>query len=572
MGKNIVIFVMSPFRNNSFISYSDRNRDFQETCEHTNEVSLKYISWKLKQDNKKIDAVYAFVSEEVQNDLERFKSLFRDYDFDIKAIPLYNNGNLSGSFRSISAMADILQDYINNNQADVCIHIDMTGGPRHAVMLMMALIQMIKFTGAKVGMVTYANILKGKTEGIIEETNEIMNMFTLISGAEEFAAFGNVSQIQKYFASREDISWCLNNVLDAMENLSETIKVCGSYESMKNTLADLAENIRMYEKFYWERKDTLSEQELFFGKLLPTIKNEYAEIMPDNGKSATPIQIIRWCARRSFLQQAVVFYTEWLPDYLIKSKLVEITKKEIIEDCEKAKMEWSSWPIYLFRSYVIPPKKSAQQQVVSIDITSDKLTYEDLQMLLKSNLSANEIRVKIRNKNEKFEEFIQNIIQFNKKITWENFAQKVKALSNDDPIKRVLKKTAPTNISFTNYLNRRIKELMSATNVILASVEYSGKALCNELFDLDNVNKKVNTPEEKGENRVKTFEDLLNSNALKSKIPERDLLDFVGQYSEYVNQWRNKFSHAVSNNSNKENNLSITQAIINSVNLIELKE
>ena len=572
MGKNIVIFVMSPFRNNSFISYSDKSRDFQETCEHTNEVSLKYISWKLKQDNKKIDAVYAFVSEEVQNDLERFKSLFRDYDFDIKAIPLYNNGNLSGSFRSISAMADILQDYINNNQADVCIHIDMTGGPRHAVMLMMALIQMIKFTGAKVGMVTYANILKGKTEGIIEETNEIMNMFTLISGAEEFAAFGNVSQIQKYFASREDISWCLNNVLDAMENLSETIKVCGSYESMKNTLADLAENIRMYEKFYWERKDTLSEQELFFGKLLPTIKNEYAEIMPDNGKSATPIQIIRWCARRSFLQQAVVFYTEWLPDYLIKSKLIEITKKEIIENCEKAKMEWSSWPIYLFRSYVIPPKKSAQQQVVSIDITSDKLTYEDLQMLLKSNLSANEIRVKIRNKNEKFEEFIQNIIQFNKKITWENFAQKVKALSNDDPIKRVLKKTAPTNISFTNYLNRRIKELMSATNVILASVEYSGKALCNELFDLDNVNKKVNTPEEKGENRVKTFEDLLKSNASKSKIPERDLLDFVGQYSEYVNQWRNKFSHAVSNNSNKENNLSITQAIINSVNLIELKE
>lgn len=572
MGKNIVIFVMSPFRNNSFISYSDRNRDFQETCEHTNEISLKYISWKLKQDNKKIDAVYAFVSEEVQNDLERFKSLFRDYDFDIKAIPLYNNGNLSGSFRSISAMADILQDYINNNQADVCIHIDMTGGPRHAVMLMMALIQMIKFTGAKVGMVTYANILKGKTEGIIEETNEIMNMFTLISGAEEFAAFGNVSQIQKYFASREDISWCLNNVLDAMENLSETIKVCGSYESMKNTLADLAENIRMYEKFYWERKDTLSEQELFFGKLLPTIKNEYAEIMPDNGKSATPIQIIRWCARRSFLQQAVVFYTEWLPDYLIKSKLVEITKKEIIEDCEKAKMEWSSWPIYLFRSYVIPQKKSAQQQVVNIDITSDKLTYEDLQLLLKSNLSANEIRVRIRNKNKKFEEFIQNIIQFNKKITEKNFAQKVKALSDDDPIKRVLKKTAPTNISFTNYLNRRIKELMSATKVILASVEYSGKALCNELFDLDNVNKKVNTPEEKGENRVKTFEDLLKSNALKSKIPERDLLDFVGQYSEYVNQWRNKFSHAVSNNSNKENNLSITQAIINSVNLIELKE
>lgn len=80
------------------------------------------------------------------------------------------------------------------------------------------------------------------------------------------------------------------------------------------------------------------------------------DIMPDDKKSATPIQIIRWCAKRKFLQQAVVFYTEWLPDYLIKSKLVEVTKKEIIDECEKAKMEWSSWPIYLFRNYVIPQK------------------------------------------------------------------------------------------------------------------------------------------------------------------------------------------------------------------------
>lgn len=572
---------MSTFRNKledknkSLIEYSDKNGDFNEICEHTNEAALKYIFWKLNQDNKNLSDAFCFLTDEAQNDFLRFKDLFVKYNFNINAVPLYNNGDMVGSFKSICEMFDVLQRYISENE-EVVIHIDITGGPRHSVMLMLALIQMIKFSGAKIGLVIYANLLRKKNQlvmqkGMIEDVGDIMDMFTLTSGAEEFVSIGNVSQIQKYFESKEKISWCLNCLLDCMEDFSETIRICGSYDSMIEVLARLRESIKNYDNFLKANKGSLCEQELFFAKLLPKIKIEYMDIMPDDKKSATPIQIIRWCAKRKFLQQAVVFYTEWLPDYLIKSKLVEVTKKEIIDECEKAKMEWSSWPIYLFRNYVIPQKKS-EQQVSSINITSDKLTYEDLQKLLKSNLSADEIKVKVKNKNAKFEMFIQNIIKFNKKVTWGNFAQKVKALSDDDPIKRILKKTAPPKVSFTNYLDRRIKELMSATDVILTSMEYSGKALCNELFDLDSINKKVNTPEEKGENRVKTFEDLLKSNSLKTKIPENNLLEFIGQYSEYVNQWRNTFSHAVSKDSDKEKNISITKAILNSIALIDVKQ
>lgn len=581
MEKNIAIFIMSTFRNKledknkSLIEYSDKNGDFNEICEHTNEAALKYIFWKLNQDNRNLSDVFCFLTDEAQNDFLRFKDLFVKYNFNINAVPLYNNGDIVGSFKSICEMFDVLQRYISENE-EVVIHIDITGGPRHSVMLMLALIQMIKFSGAKIGLVIYANVLRKKNQlvmqkGMIEDVGDIMDMFTLTSGAEEFVSIGNVSQIQKYFESKEKISWCLNCLLDCMEDFSETIRICGSYNSMIEVLARLSDSIKSYDNFLKENKGSLCEQELFFAKLLPKIKIEYMDIMPHDKKSATPIQIIRWCAKRKFLQQAVVFYTEWLPDYLIKSKLVEVTKKEIIDECEKAKMEWSSWPIYLFRNYVIPQKKS-EQQVSSINITSDKLTYEDLQKLLKSNLSADEIKVKVKNKNAKFEMFIQNIIKFNKKVTWGNFAQKVKALSDDDPIKRILKKTAPPKVSFTNYLDRRIKELMSATDVILTSMEYSGKALCNELFDLDSINKKVNTPEEKGENRVKTFEDLLKSNSLKTKIPENDLLEFIGQYSEYVNQWRNIFSHAVSKDSDKEKNISITKAILNSIALIDVKQ
>lgn len=582
MRKDIAIFVMSTFRNKledknkSLIEYSDKNGDFNEICEHTNEAALKYIFWKLNQDNRNLSDVFCFLTDEAQNDFLRFKDLFVKYNFNINAVPLYNNGDIVGSFKSICEMFDVLQRYISENE-EVVIHIDITGGPRHSVMLMLALIQMIKFSGAKIGLVIYANVLRKKNQlvmqkGMIEDVGDIMDMFTLTSGAEEFVSIGNVSQIQKYFESNENISWCLNCLLDCMEDFSETIRICGSYNSMIEVLARLSDSIKSYDNFLKENKGSLCEQELFFAKLLPKIKIEYMDIMPDDKKSATPIQIIRWCAKRKFLQQAVVFYTEWLPDYLIKSKLVEVTKKEIIDECEKAKMEWSSWPIHLFRNYVPAKEKSILQQEEVIKITSDKLTYEDLQKLLKSNLSASNILIKVKNKNEKFEEFIRNVIKFEKKTSWSNFSGRIEALDEDNPIKVILKKSAPNNISFKDYLDKRIEALKTASVLILTALKNAGRALSCDLFDLECMDKKENNAEEKGQNRIKAFKQLLKSNSLKTKIPENDLLEFIGQYSEYVNQWRNTFSHAVSKDSDKEKNISITKAILNSIALIDVKQ
>lgn len=430
MEKNIAIFVMSPFRNGSTIEYTDRENVFKASCEHTNEVFLKYISWKLQQDNKKIETVYAFVTDEAKKGLDRFKNLFKDYTFNIEEIPLYNNGDILGSFKSISAMSDVLQNYTNNKDK-VTIHIDMTGGPRHAVMLMMALMQLIKFSGAKIGMVIYANILRGKDKGIIEDTHEIMNLFTLISGADKFVSFGDVSQIKEYFKDRKNNSESLNKVLTAMENLSETIKVCGSYPSMTNTLDTLAKAIQEYQQFYEENKQNLSEQEVFFGKLLPTIRNEYQDIMPTEGKKATPVEIIKWCVKRSFLQQATVFYTEWLPDYLINNKLVEVKKLDILQVCQEKKLPWSTWQVYFFRNYYTKEKEQKRSEV---------------------------------------------------------------------------------------------------------------------------------------------FKELLKYRKITTKLPQENLIKFANQYSEYVGQWRNKFSHANSDNSNKENNINIVNSLIESVDLIEIKK
>lgn len=576
VSKDIAIFVMSTFSGRPAIEYNDKDGVFSEMCEHTNEAALKYASWKLKQENKNLAASFGFLTDEAQKDFPRLQALFADYDFNIEQVPLYNNGDLTGSFKSICEMFDVLRGYISENE-EVVIHIDITGGPRHSVMLMLALIQMIKFSGAKIGMVIYANVLRKKSQndmqkGMIEDVGDIMDMFTLISGAEEFASIGNVSQIQKYFEPRGNISWCLNSLLDCMEDFSETIRVCGNYKSMTEALAQLKNNIASYENFLKANAGNLCEQELFFGKLLPTIKNEYADIMPHGGENATPVQIIRWCAKRKFLQQAVVFYTEWLPDYLIDSKLVEVTDSNVSLECEKHKMDWSSWKIYLFKSYTPTKEVAIQQQNKSVEIVADKLNYMDLRKILTANLSINQIAVKVKNKNEKFEVFIENLKKLSKKVTLRNFTQLIKGLNEDNSIKIILKKSAPKNTSFNSYLDKRIHTLFNASDVVLAALLNVNREDVVNLFNLEEVEKEKKSADEKGQSRKEVFVQLLQTGILKTKLPKENLLQFVAQYNEYVGEWRNKFSHAVSEGSDKEKNMSITQAILDSIALIDVKK
>ena len=66
MCKNIVIFFASPYKSNAKAeTYKDTQGLFTAKCTQTNETALRYISWKLAQQEQKIDAGYAFTTEAV---------------------------------------------------------------------------------------------------------------------------------------------------------------------------------------------------------------------------------------------------------------------------------------------------------------------------------------------------------------------------------------------------------------------------------------------------------------------------------------------------------------------------
>ena len=195
--RNIIIFVMSPFGYKLVEhEFSDVQGSYHVTTVHTNETAIRYLSWKLQEGGEKLDAAYAFVSDEVQKEhLNKFRQMF-------KLLPIQDvrldSSRLDAAFRSVSVMFEAIQDFLVQYPEDtVRVHVDMTGGPRHASMLMLPLVQMLRYRGIEVGHVLYSNI--AAQPPTIEDAGVMLDVLSVVGGVTEFTAFGNVSQIRYYF-------------------------------------------------------------------------------------------------------------------------------------------------------------------------------------------------------------------------------------------------------------------------------------------------------------------------------------------------------------------------------------
>ena len=80
MAKHIVIFFASTYRKDATVSrYTDTTGRFAAECEQTNETALKYIKWKLAQQQEEITVAYAFTTKAVQEqDFRRLRIRFKD--------------------------------------------------------------------------------------------------------------------------------------------------------------------------------------------------------------------------------------------------------------------------------------------------------------------------------------------------------------------------------------------------------------------------------------------------------------------------------------------------------------
>lgn len=123
MSKHIVIFFASTYRKDATVSrYTDTTGRFAAECEQTNETALKYIKWKLAQQQEEITVAYAFTTKAVQErDFGRLCIRLQDEPYAIRPIYFDEQSTIEGSFNSINIMFDVLKQAYAADE-DVTIH------------------------------------------------------------------------------------------------------------------------------------------------------------------------------------------------------------------------------------------------------------------------------------------------------------------------------------------------------------------------------------------------------------------------------------------------------------------
>lgn len=242
------------------------------------------------------------------------------------------------------------------------LYVDITGGFRHATMMMTSLVQLLQYNGMKLKKLLYSDFQPGRALNKVFDFTEIGRQYRLITGAEEFARFGSVYNIEKYFGAfydpkngilrmETDATPELKSLLLAMHQFSDAIHLCAT-NKIKGCMDVLRQSVTAFRD---NRRP--KPRENLFRQLLDIIYEEYGALLRENARET---DVIRWCLDKGFYQQALTLYVEWMPILFVREKILyPAREKDVIDKYEEAardglkgsKNYQASWQGYFVKLY-----------------------------------------------------------------------------------------------------------------------------------------------------------------------------------------------------------------------------
>ena len=219
------------------------------TILQTNESALKYLLHNKRIENPAftLDKLFFFKTPELTttfkdsdiSTLSLFEQQMRNYieamhipltwDEDtINYIDCGDIDDINNLKDSIIDMSQAIMTYDKELPAEdtVILHVDLSGGPRTAIMLMIAIIRLVAFQGIQIGSILYANMNnKKRSEILVYEGNSIYNIYDMITGFAEFNQFGSVDTLKAYVNTLENPDKQIETLLTKMSDFSEAIRL-----------------------------------------------------------------------------------------------------------------------------------------------------------------------------------------------------------------------------------------------------------------------------------------------------------------------------------------------------------
>lgn len=374
MNKNIMVMVLSDVQFGGADIRESFYEDIGRTVRTTNESAIRMLKQQLDEKGEKIDRIYAFATQTVQTKIMHKSNngnipyLYKEKEIshldyimtqveDVLAKDcwqLIKENKLAEDEDNVSLpmdrtlfytlqVADKIKQYIDEIRekdpaTKIVLHADCTGGPRHAIMVLVDIIRLVQYNDVEIGKIFYSNWNREKSKGKVETVNDVYDFYNLIAGAEEFVNFGSVKDMQRYFEQR-NISDELKELLEAMAEFADEVKLCRRWRFI-DAVDHLREAVKCFESKCSAEKhlpeqaflnnDDADLSDILMLQLLPQIKKAYGTLLRDN--QPTSLALIDWCLDQNLLQQALTLYTESIPDILFARQLIvmnEAKKQEL---------------------------------------------------------------------------------------------------------------------------------------------------------------------------------------------------------------------------------------------------
>lgn len=367
----------------------------------TNESAVRYVAANLPE-GQKLDKLYVFTSKDASGKVfavkepgaegeytstEYFKLRLRQFLPNLDEIYEEIAYKEDDALKSIAKSARAVQTYAAGYE-EVGLSVDLTGGFRNANMAMLNMVKLLQYGGISVDNLLYSNMRQKGQECYVEEANEIYRLLDLISGAEEFVRFGSVESVLAYYQEKQALSAGLDRLLKAMNNFSKEIKLC-HYGSLKHSIGELHDALQAFEA------DKENINDLLLDSLLGRIHAEYDVILSDD---IGDIELIEWCLNKDLLQQALVLYTERMPEILGSEGVISFTEYglQCIEEEKKKQKDRRDLPTTnYFEMFITVTDAQAQSKQSKCLLKVLDAIKEIIQMTTKELVSVEDCRSRL---------------------------------------------------------------------------------------------------------------------------------------------------------------------------------
>ena len=333
----------------------------------TNEAPVYSMAKMLHENGEKIDYIYGFSTNDertphfeikvfgeaekrppYKNQVDFFQSFmtercpalqktaFRFIDFEYPTEELDREG-VRQAIHAAERIKKEMKD-ARHRWADCRLYVDVTGGIRAADMVLSQIIHLLQHDGMKVEKILYSDYQKSENiPSRLFNITALTSLSQLIAGADAFVKYGSSLTLEEYFdydyennaSGAYELSEPLKKLLHAMHRYSDVMQIC-QVDAIKSVLEDLKHALDEFSQ-HSIAADSLKEKA--FSLMLDTIKKAYEDILKyaEDEEAALYYEMIRWCLKNGFTQQAMTLYVEWMPVYLEEKRVFYPTWREVME-------------------------------------------------------------------------------------------------------------------------------------------------------------------------------------------------------------------------------------------------